>query len=77
VSGRISGLRDSFPKETAPIQFPKRIERITNVPQGIEPLSIGGKRVELCLYNAQLVFERLVFLPGSLDLLVQWCQFLY
>jgi hypothetical protein len=43
--------------------------------QGIEPLSIGGKRFELCLYNAQLTFERLALLLNLLDLRVQRRQF--
>jgi hypothetical protein len=76
VSCGILGLRDSFPKEFIRFQFLKLIECIANVLQGTEPLSIGGKRFELCLYNAQLIFEHPVFLPGLLDLRVQWRQFL-
>jgi hypothetical protein len=70
-------LRDSFPKKFIRFQFFQLVECIADIPQGIEPLSIGGKRFQLCLYNAQLTFERLAFLPDLLDLCVQRRQFLF
>jgi hypothetical protein len=76
VSGGTFGLREAFPEEFIRFQFPQLVERIADIPQGIEPLSIGGKLFELCLYNTQLTFEGLVFLPGLLDLRVQRRQFL-
>ncbi|MFO7554938.1 MAG: hypothetical protein R6W88_07015 [Desulfobacterales bacterium] len=75
MRGGILDLWESFPKEFIRFQFPQLVERIADVPQGIEPLSIRGKRFQLCLYNAQLSFYGLLFLSGLLDLRVQWRQF--
>jgi hypothetical protein len=77
VSGSKLGFRDSFPKEVIRFQFSQLVEGIADVPQGIESLSVGGKRFELCLYNAQLTFERFTFFADSLDLRVEWRQFLF
>jgi hypothetical protein len=70
------GILDTFPKELIRLQFTQLVERIANVPQSIEPLSIGGIRCQLRFYNAQLAFQHIVFLPGLLDLWLKVRQFL-
>jgi hypothetical protein len=72
VSGGIADLRHSFPKELARFQFGQLVEGIAGIPQGVEPLPVGGKRFELCLYQAQITFENLEFPSSLLDLRVQW-----
>ena len=74
--GGIPDFRNFYPEKFIRIQFHQFIESIANVPQGIEPLSICGKRFQLCLYNAQLTFKGLAFLVDFLDMSVQWHQFL-
>ncbi|HEY6012325.1 MAG TPA: hypothetical protein VIX18_12755, partial [Nitrospirota bacterium] len=76
MSGDACGLRNSLPEEFIRFQFPQLAERIADIPQEIETPPVRGKRFQLCVNNAQLAFQRLLFLPGLLDPFVQLRQFL-
>lgn len=75
MSGGINP-RHHIPKKLTRFQLSQPVEGIAGIPQGLEPLSAGGKRCEFCLHHAQLTLEPLEFSPGLLDLRVQRRQFL-
>ena len=75
-SGVILCLRNSSPEEFIRFHFLQLVERVAGVPQGIEPLSFGGKCFQLRLYRSQLTYQHVMFLPCLLDLQVQLFQFL-
>lgn len=76
VPGDIGDPRSAVPEELGRPHFFQRIEGGADIPQGIEPLPVDGKRLKLCLCNAQLTFERLEFPPSLPDPRVQRLQFL-
>jgi hypothetical protein len=76
VSGGVLGLGNPFPEEPVRFQLPQLVQRSADVPQGVEPLPVGGERFQLRFHDVQLALQLPVPLAGLFDLCVQLRQFI-